>query len=522
MLKFILRRLIQAVITIVGVMALTFLLFNVIAGDVSASFLGPHARTQDRLGFKAENHLDLPVLCNVHSRLRIEDCTTNKTLQLIAPAGSDVLNGLELYWMIERQPTGEKAADGSPILSANKYYHSRWVAWLGEETDLADVVAEDKSLVEAIPASKAKPKTPNKPILEFRLVQKDLTKAEVAKLLVGAVVIESVATARRAELKAEGKLDTPAAKAELEKLDGAVALAKRKANPSMASAVMSIDLSSCKTTGDLIQLINTHPANGGRFVASIPSRTWGNVIGETQFFWHLRQSLTMTGKSWDSKKELSTLIAERGPYSLALTIPGLALGWFSAMIISCFVAYYRGKLVDKLGVFLSVLGMCVPLLAYMIAGQYFIFQVRPDMAFGLKHTYNIYIPILIGMVAGLGGGVRFYRTVILNEVNQDYVRTARAKGLPLPSILFKHVLKNCMLPILTNLVMILPFLIMGNLLLEKFFGIPGLGGLMIDSITKRDLPIINTLTFLTAAVYTFGLLLTDILYAVFDPRIRLK
>ncbi len=522
MLKFILRRLVQAMITIVGVMALTFLLFNVIAGDVSASFLGPHARTQDRLGFKAENHLDLPVLCNVHSRLRIEDLTANKTLQLVAPKGSDVLNALELYWTIVREKTEKKAEDGSPILKASKYYHGRWVPWLSETTDLASMIVDKGSLVEVVPEGKDQPETPNTPILEFRLVQKDLAADEVAALKAAATAAKVAEAAQRAKFKLAGQLDTPEAKAELEQLAAALAVAKRNANPSIATKVMSIDLTSCKTAADLIQLINTHPNNRGRFVASIPERTFAQIIGETQFFWHLRQSLTMTGKSWDSKKELTTLICERGPYSLALTIPGLALGWFSAMIISCFVAYYRGKLIDKLGVFFSVLGMCIPLLAYMIAGQYFIFQVAPDMAFGLKNTYNIYIPIFIGMIAGLGGGVRFYRTVILNEVNQDYVRTARAKGVPLPSILFKHVLKNCMLPILTNLVMILPFLIMGNLLLEKFFGIPGLGGLMIDSIEKRDLPIINTLTFLTAAVYTFGLLLTDILYAVFDPRIRLK
>mgnify|MGYP006311438561 FL=1 len=131
------------------------------------------------------------------------------------------------------------------------------------------------------------------------------------------------------------------------------------------------------------------------------------------------------------------------------------------------------------------------------------------------------MPVLISVVAGTGVSVRFYRTVILDEINKDYVRTAQAKGVPLPTILFKHVLRNCMLPILTNLITMIPFLIMGSLLLERFFGIPGLGDLMLTSITSRDVPIITGLTFLTAVLYVLSLLATDILYALFDPRIRL-
>jgi peptide/nickel transport system permease protein len=130
--------------------------------------------------------------------------------------------------------------------------------------------------------------------------------------------------------------------------------------------------------------------------------------------------------------------------------------------------------------------------------------------------------VIIAVVAGLGANVRFYRTVILDEVNRDYVRTAMAKGVPMPTVMFRHVLKNCMLPILTNLVLAIPFLILGSLLLERFFGIPGLGGLMLSSIMDRDVPIVTGLTFLTAVIYTAGLLVTDILYAVFDPRIRLQ
>jgi len=241
-----------------------------------------------------------------------------------------------------------------------------------------------------------------------------------------------------------------------------------------------------------------------------------------QFASHLYNSVTFQGKSYQTEEPLTTIIRQRAGYSLALTVPSLVLGWISAMVISCFVAYYRGTWIDRIGVLLSVLGMCVPYLAYMILGQWLMFTIYPPAAWGLRYRTNIYLPIAISVIAGLGASVRFYRTVILDQINQDYVRTARAKGAPLTTILFKHVIRNCMLPIMTNLIMAIPFLIMGSLLLEKFFGIPGTGDLLISSIARRDVPIITGLTYLTALIYVISLLVTDLLYGVFDPRIRLS
>jgi len=245
-------------------------------------------------------------------------------------------------------------------------------------------------------------------------------------------------------------------------------------------------------------------------------------ISQTQFGYHMWNCVSFQGKSFRTEETLFDIIVAKARFSLAISVPALALGWLTAMIVSCVVAYFRGTWIDHLGVLISVVGMCVPFLAYMIIGQWLMFQIYPPAARGHDPPTNIYIPVVIAVLAGLGGSVRFYRTIILNEIHQDYVRTARAKGVALPDILFKHVLKNCMLPILTNLVLAIPFLIMGNLLLEKFFGIPGLGDLMISSITDRDVPIITALTFLTAVIYAGGLLITDILYAIFDPRIRLR
>jgi peptide/nickel transport system permease protein len=275
------------------------------------------------------------------------------------------------------------------------------------------------------------------------------------------------------------------------------------------------------TCGDLIRLINEHPDNRGRLEASISDIAIGN-IWNSQFVWHLSDSVTFQNRSYKTKQLLLDIIKKRAKYSLAISIPAMALGWFLAMAVSSLVAYYRGRMLDKMGVFICVLGMCIPYLVYMIAGQRLIFEIAPTAAWGLHNKVNIYIPVGIAVIAGLGGSVRFYRTIFLDEIGRDYVRTARAKGVPLRGILFRHVLKNCMLPILTSLVVSIPFLIMGSLLLEQFFGIPGLGSLMLSSVSDRDVPIISGLTFLTAVIYVIGLLITDVLYAVFDPRIRLK
>ncbi len=251
-------------------------------------------------------------------------------------------------------------------------------------------------------------------------------------------------------------------------------------------------------------------------------RPWRKEFWDSQFFRHLRQSVTFESRSFNTEKRLTEIIAERAKYSLAITVPAMALGWAAAMVIALFVAYYRGRWIDHLGVFLAVLGMCISYLAYMIGGQWLLFKIAPSAAWGLSRPANIFVPVSIAVIAGLGGSVRFYRTIILDETNRDYVRTALAKGVPLPGVMFKHVLKNCMLPILTHLVLAIPFLILGSLLLEQYFGIPGLGSLLISSINDRDVPIVTGLTFLTAVIYTVGLLVTDVLYAVFDPRVRLR
>ena len=284
---------------------------------------------------------------------------------------------------------------------------------------------------------------------------------------------------------------------------------------------LTVDMTGLTTAGELIDRINNLSDNQGRLKAVISD--WRpRLFFHSQFMQHLKASVLFESVSLKDDRTLTQIIHEHMWYSLALMIPALAIGWLIELIIASLVAYYRGSLGDRIGVFLSVLGMCIPFLAFMMYGQQLMFDVAPLHAYGMAYRGNLYLPVAIMVVAYMGGSVRFYRTVILDETNRDYVRTAKAKGLPLGTILFKHVLKNCMLPILTSLVMSIPFLIMGNLLVERYFGIPGLGDLLLTSYSERNEPILNGLVFLSALMYTLSVLLTDISYAIFDPRIRLQ
>jgi len=460
--SFILRRLVQAAFTVFGVMLLTFVLFRLVAGDVTAQFVNPKLGKEARVAWLRRHRLDTPMVLNLRRRLVITDRTAGREAFSVADApGSKAAAAM----LLERADKGRPGQDAdSPVVSLG-------VQLLSPETPLSELTGGDPWLAEAEAAETRPASRPAGPALVFSLRDGTRLTVDLAAL--------SAAT---------GKRDVPAASA---------------------------------TCGDLIRRINEHPDNRGRLRAEISEVSPGNLFN-SQFFWHLWESVTFSNRSYKTNELLLEVIAKRAKYSLALTVPMLALGWFTAMVVSAIVAYYRGGFIDKFGVFVCVLGMCIPYLVYMIVGQALVFMVAPTAAWGLHRPANVYVPIAIAVIAGVGGSVRFYRTVILDEISRDYVRTARAKGVPLPGILFKHVLKNCMLPILTSLVVSIPFLVMGSLLLERFFGVPGLGSLMVTSVSDRDVPIISGLTFLTAAVYVLGLLITDILYAAFDPRIRLR
>ena len=166
-------------------------------------------------------------------------------------------------------------------------------------------------------------------------------------------------------------------------------------------------------------------------------------------------------------------------------------------------------------------------LFYIIGGQWLVSKVWhlvPISGYsgGLDAAKFLILPVIIGVFGGIGSSTRWYRTIFLEEITRDYVRTARAKGLPERVVLFRHVLRNALIPILTGVVVVIPTLFMGSLLTESFFGVPGLGSYTIDAINAQDFAVVRSMVFIGSVLYIAGLLLTDISYTLADPRVRLQ
>jgi peptide/nickel transport system permease protein len=246
-----------------------------------------------------------------------------------------------------------------------------------------------------------------------------------------------------------------------------------------------------------------------------------------QFLRFLKEIVTFDfGRSFTTKQPVSEMILRGIGPSLTLMIPAFFTTVFLAVVIALAVAYFRGRLIDRVMVVLCVFGLAFPSLAMILFGQYLLaykaglFPIS-GFEFGSFATY-VALPALLYVLINIGYDVRLFRTAILDETEQDYVRTARAKGLSEQKIFFKHVLKNSMIPIITNTVIEIPLLILGALLLEAFFAIPGLGGITIDAINNSDFQVIKAMTIVVSILYIFGNLLTDILYSIVDPRVSLK
>lgn len=211
--------------------------------------------------------------------------------------------------------------------------------------------------------------------------------------------------------------------------------------------------------------------------------------------------------------------------SIAIALPTLFFGLAVNILFSLMVVFFRGTYLDLTMGILCVVLMSISTLFYIIAGQFFFSKTMrlfpiSGYAYDLNFIKFITLPILIGIVSGIGTGTRWYRILLLEEVNKDYVRTARSKGLSEYQVLLKHVLRNALIPILTGVIAILPLLFLGSLLMESFFGIPGLGSYTIDAIAQQDFAIVRSIVFLGSFLYVLGLLLTDISYTFVDPRVR--
>ncbi len=220
--------------------------------------------------------------------------------------------------------------------------------------------------------------------------------------------------------------------------------------------------------------------------------------------------------------------------SLSITLPALVLTSIIAISIALISAFFRGRPVDRTLMVMAVVGMSVSFLVYIIFGQYWgayllnrsqgidafaISGFEPGLA---NWPYYCLLPVLISAFVAVGYDTRFYRAVMVEESGRDYITTAKAKGATKRKVMFVHMLKNAMIPIITRIMTTLPFLIMGSLLLEVYFNIPGMGRVLYKAIQEQDFPVIQSFVTIFAAIFILSNILTDVLYALVDPRVRLS
>ncbi|MEL6497634.1 MAG: ABC transporter permease [Planctomycetota bacterium] len=272
------------------------------------------------------------------------------------------------------------------------------------------------------------------------------------------------------------------------------------------------------------------------FIAQYMDRVW-NIV-----------TLDFSATSWEQKRPVGEMIATAVPATAMITVPALVLTAAISILIGLVCSFFRGQWLDKTLMLLAVLGMSISFLVYIIVGQYFFgYQIGGDggiLPFDIEgydvrlSTLNFWLtspfeaaatwlqfcglPVLISVIVSMGYDTRFYRAVMVEETGRDYITTARAKGATSKKIMFVHMLKNAMIPIITRIMISLPFLIVGSILLEMFFSIPGMGRTLITAIVAKDFPVVEYMSALFAAVVILTVILTDVLYAVVDPRVRLS
>lgn len=276
-----------------------------------------------------------------------------------------------------------------------------------------------------------------------------------------------------------------------------------------------------------LQLAGKHAS--AESIATIRSELGLDRPWYEQYFSMLKQLLHFDfGRSYAYKTKITDMILDGAGASLSLMVPPFLISIILSLSLGIFVALKRGTWLDRTAVALSVAGQSISLLVYILAGQYFLaykwgwFPISGyDTSFSGRWHFLV-LPWIIYVVLSLAPQLRFYRTVVLDEMYQDYVRTARSKGLGTGPVMFRHVLKNAMIPIITDVVISIPFLILGALLLESYFSIPGLGDIIVRAIANNDRPVLMSMTVFGTLAYIVFNLISDILYALVDPRVELK
>ena len=248
-----------------------------------------------------------------------------------------------------------------------------------------------------------------------------------------------------------------------------------------------------------------------------------------QYLDYLKEVVTGDfGRSWKTDREVSEMISEGAGKSDSLTLPALFLTSLLAICLALFASYFRGKGLDRTIMVLAVLGMSVSFLVYIVVLQYLLAFLLPIFQIhgyepGLGERWQVLmLPFLIQVIVGVGYDTRFYRSVFVEEIGKDHVTTAYAKGASKQRVMFIHVLKNALIPIITRVMISIPFLVTGSLLLEQFFGIPGIGSMMLAALDTDDFPVIKALSVLISMLFIVSTILNEVFYAIVDPRVRLK
>lgn len=250
---------------------------------------------------------------------------------------------------------------------------------------------------------------------------------------------------------------------------------------------------------------------------------------ETMLVDHFRRMLSFDfGTSDADDVPIARRLREGIGPSLSLTLPLFVFGLLLGIPLALLVAFFRDTYIDRAGVVVCVLLMSISALLYIIGGQYLLGKMLrwfPISGFDPAPAVIarfLALPVIVGIIAGLGDSVRFDRTVFVEETSKDYVRTARAKGAGEGRIMLRHVFRNGLIPILTQIVIAIPFLFTGSILLESFFGIPGLGSITVDAINANDFATLRTMVFIGSLLFVLGQILTDVSYTLADPRVRLE
>ena len=258
-----------------------------------------------------------------------------------------------------------------------------------------------------------------------------------------------------------------------------------------------------------------------------PSASGVARVTDTIFFERSVQLFAFNFGASDTGRDIARDILERAGPSLALALPTFVLGVIVAIVFALLLVFFRQSYLDFWGVVLCVVMLSISSLFYIITGQYLfskLLRLVPISGYsgGLDALKFLIMPVVITAIARLGSEARLYRSLFLEEIGKDYVRTARAKGLSEQVVLFRHVLRNALIPILTSTVALIPLLFLGSLVAESFFSIPGLGSYTIEAINGQDFAVVRAMVFVGSVLYILGLLLTDLSYTLADPRIRLS